>query len=157
MSQAGDILQIVIPLGSFGVSYYKDDHEGEAEFLKSYATTIASSYALKYSLRNSSWGTRPDGGKYSFPSGHTASAFSGAFYLQKRYGYAYGAPAIVLASFTAYSRIASEKHHWRDIIGGVSLAAVSNYFFVNSFSEQTVKISSDINKDSIVLNIGYNF
>ena len=43
--------------------------------------------------------TRPDGGHQWFPSGHTASAFAGAAFLQMRYGWALGAPAYAVASF----------------------------------------------------------
>ena len=44
------------------------------------------------------------------------SAFGGAFFLQKRYGIMYGAPAIALAAFTGYTRTKGDYHHWRDVI-----------------------------------------
>lgn len=155
--RAGDVLQIAIPLSAFGISYFKGDSEGQVEFAKSFATTMAISYALKYSLKNSSWGTRPEAGKYSFPSGHTSSAFGGAFYLQQRYGYAYGAPSMVLAAFTGYSRIADNKHHWRDVIGSTIIAAGANYYFVSKYNKPGVNLSADIDSKTAILNLSYNF
>ena len=61
---------------------------------------------------------RPDGGSQSFPSGHSASAFAGAAFLQRRYGWSYGAPAYAVATFVAYSRVESKRHWTSDVIAG---------------------------------------
>ncbi len=47
----GDILQIAIPLGAYGTTLYLDDKEGQTEFYKSYGVSLASTYALKYTVR----------------------------------------------------------------------------------------------------------
>ena len=41
----------------------------------------------------------------SYPSGHSVASFSGAAFLQSRYGSAWGIPAYAGAFFVGYSRI----------------------------------------------------
>ena len=77
----GDILQIAIPLAGYGTTLYLDDKEGQYQFYKSYGTTLATTYALKYTIR----AERPNSdSEDSFPSGHTSSAFSGATFNLSR-------------------------------------------------------------------------
>ncbi len=77
----GDILSVAIPVGAYGATLYLDDEEGEYQFYKSYGTTLAATYALKYTVREK----RPDSDNTdSFPSGHTSSAFSGAGFSPAR-------------------------------------------------------------------------
>lgn len=61
---------------------------------------------------------RPHG--WSFPSGHTASAFAAAFalWLQNR---RLGVPALVLAGFIGFTRMYLYVHFPTDILGGVAL------------------------------------
>src|SRR5258707_34655 len=68
---AGDVIQYAVPLAALGVTWHYDDSEGRWQLLKSYGTTVLATYALKDAFNHSSWGTRPDGGSHSFPSGHT--------------------------------------------------------------------------------------
>ena len=147
LTVAGDITQLAVPLGAMGIAFYKGDKEGQKEFAKSFLTNMAVVYALKYALKDSDWGERPNGGKYSFPSGHSASAFGGAFFLQTRYGKEYGIPAMALAGFTGYTRVKGDYHHWRDVIGGAVIAFGANYFFVNKYGENTAKVTTGITKD----------
>jgi membrane-associated phospholipid phosphatase len=156
LSVAGDITQILVPLAALGVATYKGDHEGQKEFAKSFITNLAVVYAFKFAFKDTDLGKRPNGGKYSFPSGHSASAFSGAFFLQKRYGFEYGAPALAAAAFTGYTRVKGKYHHVRDVIGGAAIAFGANYFFVTKYNNETVKLSTDLNKDSAILNLKMN-
>lgn len=151
LTVAGDITQLAVPLGAMGIAVYKGDKEGQKEFAKSFLTNMAVVYALKYALKDSDWGERPNGGKYSFPSGHSASAFGGAFFLQTRYGKEYGIPSIALAGFTGYTRVKGEYHHWRDVIGGAVIAFGANYLFVNKYGESTAKITTGLTKDGGVV------
>ena len=61
---------------------------------------------------------RPHG--WSFPSGHTSSAFAAAFalWLQNR---RLGAPALALAGFIGFTRMYLYVHFPTDILGGVAL------------------------------------
>jgi len=65
--------------------------------------------------------TRPDGGKYSMPSGHTSAAFSTATVLMKFYGVKVAVPAYLLASLTAFTRIDDQKHFLTDVLVGAVL------------------------------------
>lgn len=57
-------------------------------------------------------------GDASFPSGHTTVSFSGAFALFWQNKKA-GAPALVLATLIAFSRLYFYLHHPTDILGGI--------------------------------------
>ena len=82
---------------------------------------------------------RPDGGSQSFPSGHSASAFAGAAFLQMRYGWSYGVPAYALATFVAWSRVESKRHWTKDVVAGGAIGIASNLVFTRRFSKLAVQ------------------
>ena len=157
LTTTGDILQIAIPTAAFGISTYKDDRDGQIEFLTSFTATMAATYAIKYALKDTEWSDRPNGGTESFPSGHSSSAFGGAFFLQQRYGSMYGAPAIALAALTGYSRVEGDYHHWRDVFGSMLVAGVANYFLVDKYNEDEFKVTADINNKQALLLVQAKF
>jgi hypothetical protein len=65
--------------------------------------------------------TRPNGGPYSFPSGHTAAAFAVAPVLNARFGPAAGIPAFLAATGTALGRMEDSKHYLSDVIFGAAI------------------------------------
>lgn len=65
--------------------------------------------------------TRPDGGKYSFPSGHAAFATSMVPVLARAYGYKVGIPAGVLAGLTSIGRLEDRRHYLSDVIFGSAI------------------------------------
>jgi len=65
--------------------------------------------------------TRPNGGPYSFPSGHTAAAFAVAPVLASRLGPAAGIPAYVVAAATGLGRMEDSKHYLSDVIFGAAV------------------------------------
>lgn len=67
---------------------------------------------------------RPNG--WSFPSGHTASAFAAAFalWMQKR---RLGVPALVLAAFIGFTRLYLYVHFPTDILGGIALGIAAGW------------------------------
>ena len=95
--------------------------------------------ALVYILKPIVDRTRPDGGSQSFPSGHSASAFAGAAFLQRRYGWSYGVPAYAIATFVAYSRVESKRHYTSDVIAGGAIGIASNLVFTHRFTKVTVQ------------------
>ena len=59
-------------------------------------------------------------GDYSFPSGHSLSAFIAAVILL-RYDRRFGIPALVLAAFIAFSRLYLFVHFPSDVLAGILL------------------------------------
>ena len=119
--RAGDILTVLFPLVTFGIAYEKDDTEGEKQWARDLGVNEVLNTGLRVAFNNTSWGRRPDGSSYGFPSGHAGFVFSQAGFLQERYGWAYGAPALILATGISYIRVREDKHHWRDVIAGGAL------------------------------------
>lgn len=68
---------------------------------------------------------RPDGTRYSFPSGHTSATFATATVLQRHLGWKVGVPAYAFASYVAGSRLQENKHYASDVIVGAALGMVS--------------------------------
>ena len=79
---AGDILQFVLPAAAAGETIISRNEKGATEFGKSAALILGITYGLKYAVNK----RRPNGGNYSFPSGHSSISFSSAEFLRKRYG-----------------------------------------------------------------------
>lgn len=70
---------------------------------------------------------RPNGGKYSFPSGHSAAAFAVAPVLASRLGPRLGALAYLAAATTAIGRVEEHKHYLSDVIFGASVGLASGF------------------------------
>jgi len=69
--------------------------------------------------------TRPDGTRYSFPSGHTSSSFATATVLQLHFGWRAGIPAYGLAAFVGGSRLQQNRHYLSDVIFGAAIGIVA--------------------------------
>jgi membrane-associated phospholipid phosphatase len=69
-------------------------------------------------------------------SGHTSRVFVSAGYLHARYGLATAAPAYVLATVTAYSRVHTEHHFVRQVAAGAAVGVASAFLFTEPFSER---------------------
>ena len=68
---------------------------------------------------------RPDGGRFSFPSGHTSATFATAAVLQSRAGWRLGVPAYAFGVYVAGSRLQDNRHYLSDVIFGAGLGIVS--------------------------------
>lgn len=69
---------------------------------------------------------RPDtGGRNSFPSGHTATAFCGAELTRIEYGNAYGAAAYAFAVTTGVMRVVNNRHWCNDVLAGAGVGFLS--------------------------------
>lgn len=123
LRRSGDILRGLLPLAAVAVTVQKDDHEGLAQLGLTLVSSELTTEGLKHALNHTSWGPRPDGGPHSFPSGHATTACSSASFLGERYGWRYGAPALLPAAVVMYSRVDARAHHWRDVIAGCGIGA----------------------------------
>ncbi|HLG59641.1 MAG TPA: phosphatase PAP2 family protein [Vicinamibacterales bacterium] len=68
---------------------------------------------------------RPDGTSYSFPSGHSASAFATAAVLQRHLGWKAGIPAYTVATYVAASRIQVQRHYLSDVAFGAAIGMIA--------------------------------
>ncbi|MDN2482880.1 phosphatase PAP2 family protein [Vibrio agarivorans] len=133
---AGDIGQFALPLTALAIAWSKDDNLGMWELTKGFAITQGITHTTKFLID----AERPNGSNFdSFPSGHTAAAFSGAAFLHHRYGLSYGLPAYIASSYVGYSRVYGQKHWSSDVLVGAVLAytvsyAVTTKFAPNNFS-----------------------
>ena len=75
---------------------------------------------------------RPDGGRYSFPSGHTSAAFATATVLQSEFGWKVGVLAYVAAGYVGVSRLSENKHFASDVAFGAAIGIVSAHAVVLS-------------------------
>lgn len=125
---AGDVTQIAVPLYALGFALYsEEDRAGKTEAATqwgySYAATLGTVHVLKLVIPAKRPDYEPGDPKNSFPSGHTASAFSGATFIYRRYGWQHAVVPYAFAAFTGYSRVHAERHHVRDVLAGAAIAA----------------------------------
>ena len=133
----GDLGQHLVPASALFFSLSKGDRVGAVQLVESYLVTLGTVYGIKYSTCC----TRPYGGKYSFPSGHTASAFVGTAYLSERYGTAYAVPAFAISTVVGYSRTQSHNHHMRDVVIGAFMAYIAAVMFTDPYQKKSLVIS----------------
>jgi membrane-associated phospholipid phosphatase len=138
IEKAGDVLLYVLPATAVGMTLIYKDGKGALQFGASMTLTVATTYALKYTVHEE----RPNGGQHSFPSGHTSISFSSAEFLRKRYGWEYGMPAYLAATFVAYSRVEAEEHHLQDVIAGAAIGVISSYIFTRPYKGLQVQMDA---------------
>ena len=95
------------------------------DFLVAFVRMEVTTYALKYTLNT----PRPNGGRQSFPSGHTAASFMGAEFIRLQFGNGWAVPAYLAASWVGFTRVQSYNHYWGDVFGGVLIGIAANHDF----------------------------
>lgn len=87
-----------------------------------YISMTALTNGLKYSIREQ----RPDSSaRNSFPSGHTATAFTGAELVRAEYGWGYGLAAYTVATGVAFMRLYNGRHWLNDVLAGAGVGIIS--------------------------------
>ncbi len=137
----GNIFWILLPSTAYGTTFVMDDEAGRYQFYKSFATTVATTYALKYTVDKE----RPNGGEHSFPSNHTSTVFQSATFIQMRYGWKYGLVAYTAASFVGYSRVHADEHYTEDVIAGALIGILSSYYFTTPY--KSLKIIPKVSRE----------
>jgi membrane-associated phospholipid phosphatase len=132
---AGDVLFVLLPVAGFATALIKQDREGQIQFAKAFAANAVATLGLKSAIDKQ----RPNGDCCdAFPSGHSSFAFMGATFIERRYGWKYGAPAYAAASFVAYSRVDADKHYVEDVVAGAAIGYLSSYFFTTRYPNVSI-------------------
>jgi membrane-associated phospholipid phosphatase len=94
-----------------------------------YATSQLITAAIVLPLKHTVKEERPDGSnRFSFPSGHTATAFSSAQFMFKEYkdnNFWLSISGYSFAVFTGVYRIVNNKHWLGDVVGGAGFGILS--------------------------------
>lgn len=155
---ATDVLTGVIPLGAFWMTHDRDDKAGRKQYLWSMGTSLVVINAARLAYNETHYGTRPNGHPYGFPSGHIAFLGAGAAFLQDRYGWKWGVPAWLATGYTAYVRVETEHHRWRDVLVSGVFAAAASQYFVSPYPDMTVRpLIGDNYQEEVGLQFGYTF
>lgn len=133
VKRTGDALLVAMPLATLTAVIVERDWQGLKQATFSTATTLGASYLLKYTVHK----MRPDrSDNHAFPSAHTAVMFANAAFVQRRYGWKFGVPAYVLATYVGWSRTYAKKHDWWDVVTGAAIGAGSSYIFTRPFAKK---------------------
>ena len=121
-------------------------------FIGAMGMSVALTYSLKYIVNKE----RPNGEPYSFPSGHASNAFTGAAFLQRRFGCKVGIPAYVLAAYTAWTRVYTNNHDYWDVLAGAVIGVGSAYAF-SKWKKKNVNVSFNKTGDIRLVGLSYTF
>ena len=126
---AGEVLTFLLPATAAGLTVGFMDTKGMLQLGESEALTLGVTYGIKYTINE----TAPNGDSHSFPSAHTSVSFASAEFMRKRYGWEYGIPAYVAATFVAFSRVEANDHYTNDVIAGAFIGIASSYLFTHPY------------------------
>jgi len=149
----GHGVMLGLPLSALTMNLIKKDKQGAIQLFKSLAVESVVVISMKRIINRK----RPNGGNYSFPSGHTASSFMASTFIWKRYGWKWGVPATALASFVGYSRAGTDEpvHYWSDVFVGAGIGILSSYFLTTKFQDSaSLKVVGDTS--FVGLSLRYN-
>lgn len=148
--ETGDMLQLFIPLSGYMAAWMHDDWEGAKQLTYSVlASQIIVDTTKKVVGRQRPSGTSPR----SYPSGHAAAGFSGAHFLQMRYGAEWGIPAYAAASYVAYSRVHGKRHFVSDVTASAGISFLVNQYFVSPYAADGVYMNAQQTEDGMALNV----
>ena len=125
VEHVGDYVQFIVPAAGLTGSLITGDLVGAGQFALGCITNAGVTTILKQGIN----APRPNGEDHSFPSGHTAFAFQGAAFIQRRYGWRLGILAYLMAGFVGYARVDSDMHWVRDVVAGAVIGTACSYIF----------------------------
>lgn len=157
LEDTGDILQLALPIAAGLTTIFKKDWQGTKQFAFSYTTGFVITHSLKRIIHK----PRPEGRDLydAFPSGHTTSAFSGASFIQRRYGWKYGKWAYLMAAVVGVSRMEGPDgwHDIWDVLGGAAVGIGSTYIFTKPYEEPNLEVGFYSGKLGHVVTLKYQF
>ncbi len=117
----GDIrVQVSLALGTWGIGSWAGNNEIAGfgfDLSRGFLLTVATTSIIKAGFNR----TRPNGEDYSFPSGHTAAAFTTAGVVTRRYGGWLGGLSIGLGVLTGMGRMEDMRHYASDVVAGATI------------------------------------
>ena len=117
----GDIkVQAPLALGTWGIGSWAGNDE-VAGFGFDLSRGLLLTYTTVSIIKVSVNRTRPNGEDFSFPSGHTAAAFTTAGVVTQRYGGWLGGVSLGLGVMTAMGRMEDMKHYASDVVAGATI------------------------------------
>lgn len=136
----GARVQVPLVLGVWGVGVWADRPELAATgYDLTRGVVLASGMMGTLKLLVSR--DRPDGDPHSFPSGHTAAAFSAAGVITRRHGGWRGGASLALAVFTALGRMEDRRHHASDTVAGAAIGWMCGRNAARSPSESGLRLA----------------
>ena len=138
VERSGDVLMLLLPATAFGSTIIWND---ETQPIISFGVGSASTFFVTHGLKRLIDKERPNGGRYSFPSGHTSISFHSAAFLERRFGWKVGIPAYLLAGYVGWTRIYSENHDIWDVLGGAALGTGIAYVFTKPYQVENLSVS----------------
>ena len=148
LEDIGDMLQVIIPAYALGLAVNEQTYFKEKETLKnpvyqfwaSMITTQGATEVIKRLTQRKRPNYTEGDLKHSFPSGHTSSAFTGASFIHKRYGFKKAILPYTFATLVGYSRVYAKKHWPTDVLAGAVLATSISFLFTD---KSNVMIATD--------------
>lgn len=139
-------------LGSWGLGAMVNDLRLE-EFGRDAAESLIDATVTVEVLKYAVGRERPDGSNnFSFPSGHTITAFCVGPVVTKYWGWGAGAAAYALGTWTALSRVEGYHHYLSDTIAGATLGIIIGNAVV--YAPKDVKLSAG--PGTIGLSLAFN-
>jgi membrane-associated phospholipid phosphatase len=108
-----------------------------ADLVEAQAVAGMLTQGLKVSVHR----VRPDGGNFSFPSGHSSAAFATATVLRQRFGWPLGAAAYAGATYVALSRMSERRHYFSDVLTGAAIGIASGQALGNATQGRRLAIA----------------
>lgn len=150
----GDIARYAIPGIAAIIAIDKKDKEGVVQLAASWVLATGTTQVLKRVVDKD----RPNGERFSFPSGHMTNAMSGASYLHYRYGWKYGLPAYAAAAVVGVARVKGNFHRWEDVVAGAAIANISAYVLTDTLNDNVIIIPVfDLGKKNFGILAGIRF
>ena len=137
-NKLGDLMMAMAPAYALGMTVTEKDWVGTLQL----AESIVAAQLLTEGIKMLEIEQRPNGSDWkSFPSGHSAGAFSAAMFVHKRYGWKPALIPYAMALVTGWSRVHVRAHYWHDVLAGAAVSALFTWLLVDKY--QGLEVSAD--------------
>ncbi len=161
-SKIGDIMGQLVPnfiyATSYGIASYANNNQEYQDNAVLMVKATAYSGLTANALKRAFNATRPNGGRHSFPSGHSTTAFAFASVVYMRHENIYAKiGAMTLASFVGLSRINDKKHFVHDVIAGAAIGSAYGVGLALQLEDKKTNIIPIVNKDTLGMAFSLDF